>query len=80
MPKTIVPKITVGRFAVGESADAPRTRVILQLVGKRWSLQPGEPWGDAVPVSRLVFIALHGQMDGVEILASLARCIHRPGP
>lgn len=56
-------------------ADAPDRRVILQLVGKRWELQPGEPWAGAEPASRLVFIAPRGQMEGPEILASLTEAV-----
>ena len=55
-------------------ADALDHRVILQVVGKRWELQPGEPWGDARPASRLVLIAPYGQLDAAAILASLAGC------
>jgi G3E family GTPase len=41
-------------------AEDPEHRYLLQLVGKRWQLTSGEPWGDAPPETRLVFIGLPG--------------------
>jgi G3E family GTPase len=40
--------------------DDPDHRTVLQVVGRRMRLSVGEPWGDAVPVSRLVAIGLPG--------------------
>ena len=55
-------------------ADVPEHCLILQLVGRRWTLQQGAPWGDAAPATRLVLIAPHGQLDGAAILARLTGC------
>lgn len=52
-------------------ADEPARRVILQMVGRRWNLRPGEPWGDAAPASRLVFIGPRDQIDPAAVLAGL---------
>lgn len=52
-------------------ADEPQRRVILQVVGRRWELRPGEPWGNAAPASRLVFIGPRGQIDAAAVLAGL---------
>ena len=41
-------------------ADDPGRRYLLQLVGRRWRLIPGETWGAAAPQTRLVFISLPG--------------------
>lgn len=39
-------------------ADDPARRYLLQLVGKRWTLSPGDPWGDGVRETKVVFIGL----------------------
>jgi G3E family GTPase len=52
-------------------ADDPDRRYLLQLVGKRWKLTSGEPWGDAVPGTRLVFIGLPGSIKPGNIEARL---------
>jgi G3E family GTPase len=44
--------------------DDPERRTVLQLVGRRWSLRPGEPWGGERPRSRVVVIARRGHLDG----------------
>jgi len=44
-------------------SDAPTTRTIFQLVGRRWSLKQGEPWDDALPSSQVVLIGLPGSID-----------------
>ena len=53
-------------------ADAPDDCVILQLVGRRWTLKPGAPWGDVKPATRLVLIAPHNQVDADGIQAEFA--------
>jgi G3E family GTPase len=50
------------------TAEEPERQAIFQLVGKRWSLKPGEPWGDQRPETELVFIGLPGSL-GEESLA-----------
>ena len=44
-------------------ADDPERAYILQLVGRRWQLAPGEPWDARTPVTRLVVIGLPGSID-----------------
>ena len=51
--------------------DDPDRRYLLQLVGKRWKLAAGEPWGDGVPETRLVFIGLPGSIEPANIEARL---------
>lgn len=48
-------------------ADDPTICYVLQLVGNRWELAAGRPWGEAVPATRLVFIGLPGSISQVEI-------------
>jgi G3E family GTPase len=43
--------------------ENPEQRTIFQLVGKRWSLEPGGGWGSTQPSSQLVMIALPGSID-----------------
>jgi G3E family GTPase len=44
-------------------AEAPAQRHLLQLVGHRWKLTAAEPWGDAKPETKLVFIGLPGSVS-----------------
>jgi G3E family GTPase len=43
--------------------DAPEQRMIFQLVGRHWTLTPGDAWGVAKPETRLVFIGVREQFD-----------------
>ena len=43
--------------------DFPQQRAVLQVVGRRASLQLGDPWGAAKPTSQIVVIASHGGLD-----------------
>lgn len=43
--------------------EAPERRTIFQLVGRRWSLKPGDPWGGEQPRTQLVLIGLPGSVD-----------------
>ena len=51
--------------------DDPERRHLLQLIGKRWSLEPAEPWGDQQPGTRLVFIGTPGSIDEQQFKAAL---------
>ena len=42
--------------------ENPNQRQIFQLVGKRWSIEAGEPWGDTRPESKIVAIGLRDQI------------------
>ena len=46
--------------------DAPGIRTVFQLTGKRWTLRPGDPWGDEPPRSRLVAIGLAGSASAID--------------
>ncbi len=48
-------------------------RYLLQLVGRRYSIEPGRPWGDDEPGSRLVVIGLPGAVDATALDATMAR-------
>ncbi len=54
-------------------AGEPTRRAIFQLVGQRWSLKPGEPWGDTPPQSRLALIGLPGSLDSARLAAAFER-------
>jgi len=44
-------------------AEDPANRHLLQLVGRRWQVTAGEPWGAVQAETRLVFIGLPGSID-----------------
>ncbi|MFN8663412.1 MAG: GTP-binding protein [Thermomicrobiales bacterium] len=44
-------------------ADTPDCQAIFQLVGKRWSIKPGGPWGGQQPATEVIFIGLPGCID-----------------
>ena len=43
--------------------EDPQHRYLLQLVGRRFSIEADRPWGDAAPASQLVVIGLPGAVD-----------------
>ncbi len=49
------------------------SRYVLQLVGRRYSIEPDRPWGDEEPASRLVVIGLPGSVDAAALDATMAR-------
>ncbi|MFN8575214.1 MAG: GTP-binding protein [Thermomicrobiales bacterium] len=44
-------------------AEEPERRGIFQVVGTRWSLKLGEPWGDQPPRTDVLFIGIPGSID-----------------
>jgi G3E family GTPase len=52
--------------------EEPHRRCLLQLVGRRWKLSSGEPWGDTTPETRLVFIGLPGTLPKLDVEQRLA--------
>jgi G3E family GTPase len=52
--------------------EDPSSRYLLQLVGRRYSIQPDRPWGDDPRGSRLVVIGLPGAVDADRLAATLA--------
>lgn len=59
-------------------ADDPGRRYLLQLVGRRWKLTPGEPWDAIEPQTRLVFISLPGATGLQEISSPLGSPLLAP--
>jgi G3E family GTPase len=57
--------------------DDPDRRTILQLVGRRWTLSPGRPWGDETPRTRIVWIAERGQFGQARLAEALKACAYR---
>ena len=53
-------------------------RYVLQLVGRRYSVQPDRPWGDEPPCSRLVVIGLPGSVDAARLDATMAELSAAP--
>jgi G3E family GTPase len=56
-------------------AEAGGRRVVAQLVGRRVSLSPAEPWGRELPRSQLVFIGSPGAVDVSNLRATLDACL-----
>lgn len=54
-------------------AEIPEHSVIMHQVGDRHGFEPGEPWGETSPESKLVFIGKH--LDQAEILSELEACL-----
>ncbi len=52
--------------------EDPDRRHIFQLVGKRWSIEPAEAWGNQQAETKLVFIGLPGSIDEQYLAAALA--------
>lgn len=52
--------------------DAAR-RYVMQVVGRRYSVQPDRAWGDETPASQLVIIGLPGSIDEQRLTATLKR-------
>ena len=48
-------------------------RYVLQVVGRRFSIQADRPWGEAAPASQLVVIGLPGSVDEAELAETLER-------
>jgi G3E family GTPase len=52
-------------------------RYVLQVVGRRFSIQADRPWGEAAPSSQLVVIGLPGAVDTDRLAATLERLTAR---
>jgi G3E family GTPase len=53
--------------------EDPVSRYVLQVVGKRFSIEADRPWGDATPATQLVVIGLPGSVDERVLSATLER-------
>ncbi|MEA2153933.1 MAG: hypothetical protein QOE11_73 [Solirubrobacteraceae bacterium] len=49
------------------------SRYVMQVVGRRYSIEPDRPWGEDQPASRLVVIGLPGAIDAQRLAAAFAR-------
>ena len=50
-------------------------RYVMQVVGRRFSIQADRPWGDDAPASRVVVIGLPGAVDADELEATFAQLV-----
>jgi G3E family GTPase len=53
--------------------EDPARRYLLQLVGRRYTIEAQRAWGDAAPRSRVVVIGLAGSVDERALDATMAR-------
>lgn len=53
----------------------PERRVILQMVGRRVILSKGEPWGSALPASKIMMIGPAGELDREQLKQRLDGCL-----
>jgi G3E family GTPase len=51
--------------------EDPAGRYVLQVVGRRFSIESDRPWGGDAPVSRIVVIGLPGSVDDDALTATL---------
>lgn len=58
-----LPKGIIRAKGILQLREAPEYQTVLQLVGRRWSLKPGEPWGNDRPRTQLVLIGLPGSIE-----------------
>ncbi len=56
-------------------AEVPQRKAMLQLVGVRVHVTVGEPWGDEMPQTRMVFIGLPDGIDEATLQAKFDRCL-----
>jgi G3E family GTPase len=56
-------------------ADDPDRRGLVHLVGKRISVQPGDPWDGEVARSQFVLIGPHGSLDQDALNAKMTACL-----
>lgn len=54
-------------------------RYVLQLVGRRYSIEADRPWGEAAPGSQLVVIGLPGSVDPAGLASTVQRLSAAPG-
>jgi len=56
-------------------ADMPDKAAVLQVVGKRASVTPGEAWGERTPRSQIVVIGTHDSFDPPDLQRQFDGCI-----
>jgi cobalamin biosynthesis protein CobW len=58
--------------------EDPDSRYLLQLVGRRWSIEVDRPWGTARRCSRFVLIGLPGSIAAATLDAAITRLAGSP--
>ena len=61
-----LPTEVIRAKGVLDLVEEPEQETVFQLVGKRWKLRRGEPWGPRPRHSRMVAIGLPDSLNGVE--------------
>jgi G3E family GTPase len=56
------------------AVDKPKSRLLLQLVGRRAVVSENRPWGETLPQTRLVFIARSNTCDFDAIKLAMQSC------
>ncbi|MBY5967240.1 CobW family GTP-binding protein [Halomonas denitrificans] len=56
-------------------AELPDRRAVLHLVGSRSELEPGAPWAEDQPMSRVVVIGERGQLSLPQLEAAFEGCV-----
>ena len=59
--------------------EDPQRRYVLQLVGRRYSIEADRSWGEATPASQLVVIGLPGSVDVAGLTSVVERLSAPPG-
>ena len=74
----VVRKLPVNIYrckGVLNTVDAPDSKTILQVVGKRVSFSDGGSWKQTVPVSKIVVIAADGKLDEADLKDQFDQCL-----
>ena len=53
--------------------EDPASRYVMQVVGRRFTIQADRPWGEDAPASQIVVIGLPGSVDDAVLQATMAR-------
>lgn len=59
--------------------EDPQRRYLLQLVGRRYSIEADRAWGETTPASQLVVIGLPGSVDAAGLTSTIDRLTTPPG-
>ena len=59
--------------------EDPQRRYVLQLVGRRYSIEAERPWGEGSPASQLVVIGLPGSVEAAGLTAVIESLVAAPG-
>ena len=59
--------------------EDPQRRYVLQLVGRRYSIEADRPWGETPPGSQIVVIGLPGSVDPAALTSTITSLADEPG-